>query len=334
MDQVAVVTGSRGFIGRHLVEALLERGFHVRCVDVKPEPPRDGPERGRVRHYRLDCRDRAALLDSDALDGTDYVFHLAGATRFVNLERFRQANVVPTRNLLEAIATRGIRLRRFVLMSSQAVGGPATGEDAPTRETDTPAPIGFYATSKLEAEHVVREHGDRVPFTILRPSAVYGPGDVDFLQIFRLARLHMSVFTGYADHALSLVFVDDLVRGTVQAAESERTRAGAYFLCSPDPVTWRHIHSAVADSLKTRVLTIHIPVPVAEIGARVGDAYSRITGRETLANSQKLMQSRLPFWICSADAATRDFGFCARVSLAEGLEQTRRWYVEHRWLPA
>ena len=89
---------------------------------------------------------------------------------------------------------------RFVLVSSQAAAGPAADLARPVVEDDAPRPVEAYGASKLEAERVVRSFGDHVPFTIVRPSSIFGPFDRDFLTLFRFARHGVIVYPGVARH--------------------------------------------------------------------------------------------------------------------------------------
>ncbi len=328
---IAVVTGSNGFIGSHLVEELLKEDFNVRCIDIH-DCARYLPDHSRIRYYRIDCADIHALSRSNVLKNADYVFHLAGSTKNIKLEAFRQSNVLPTENILQVIVNRNIHLNRFIYISTQAAAGPAESLNQPISEEIMPNPVGYYAQSKLEGEHVVRKYMDRVASTVLRPASVYGPRDVDFFKIFQQIDHHICLYPANRDKTISLIYVTDLVRGMVQVAQSPRTKNQTYFLCADDPICWKEIYVSIAQIEKKMVISFTIPQSVVELFGKIGDLYGKITGHYSLVNSQKILLSKPNYWICSSEKAKKDFGFRATVPLSEGLESTYRWYIENKWL--
>lgn len=325
------MTGAGGFIGGHLVEALLAQGFCVRCVDTD-DCGRWSSDDPRREHHAVDCGDARQLRESRVLEGADFVFHLAGATKAVSLEQFRAWNVLPTRMLLQFLADEKIKLKRFVFVSSQAAAGPAPSLDRPLTEEDLPDPVGDYARSKLEAELTVREYARRIPCTILRPSSVYGPGDADFLTIFRQIQNHVCMFPDYRDRYIAILYVEDLIRGILQAGRSKKAEGRTYFLCADEPVQWDTLYRTIARVEEKWTIRFSVPRPVVELCGRAGDLCAKITGKYSIVNSQKVALSRPRFWVCSADRAKADFGFEVRVGLLEGLGQTYRWYKENGWL--
>ena len=328
---IAVVTGASGFIGNHLVNLLVKEGFIVRCLDVKNKK-NSSVSNQRVEHFYIDCTEFDMLLKTRALEGADYIFHLAGGTKLTNLEAFRKYNVLSTKNILQAVTERKIRLKRFVFVSSQASVGPASSMDRPVIESDKQCPVGDYGRSKWEAERVVMEYGNSIPYTIIRPSSVYGPGDVDFLNIFKQIKGHLSIYPGYRDKYLTIIFVTDLVRGLLLATRAFRAEGNTYFLGSEDPVSWCDVHRIITKVMNKKVLELNIPQWIVELVGRAGDIFSRLTGRFVIFNTQKIALSKPRYWICSSERAKKDFGFKSRVSLLEGMDITCSWYKENNWL--
>lgn len=325
---IAVVTGGSGFIGRNLVDRLLRDGHTVRCL-VRPNGGQ--PTRRGERHV-VDFSRPASLLSSAAFEGADVVFHLAGATKAAGASAFREANVTPTRNLLGALAARRLR-PRFVFVSSQAAAGPAGALNRPVDETDPPRPVEEYGRSKLEAERIVESFNDRLPATILRPCAVYGPRDRDFLALFRFGARGWMVFPGVRDHWLSLLHVDDVVDGMIAAATHDRAACRSFFLSSAEPVQWREIAETFAAAVGRDVRAANLPRWVVSVASAGGELMGRVTGRATLANRNKAALGRDPYWVCSAALARDQLGVEPRVTLPVGIRETYLWYVTQGWLP-
>jgi len=327
---IAVVTGSTGFIGRHLVDALLERGAEVRAL-VRPETPRDRRD-ARIGHWEADLLDDRSVRESPVWTGATHVFHLAGITKARTLDQFRGGNVFPTANVLAAAAARPGRPPRIVLVSSQAAAGPAESADSPVRESDRPRPIEAYGRSKLQAEQAVVRYRESLPITIVRPSSVYGPGDRDFLNVFKQERRRVALRAVPRDHMLSIVHVRDLVRALVLAAESPVAAGRTYFLADEQPLSWGELYDAIDEVVDRKPVGLPVPSLVLRLVARGGDLVSAITGRPMLANRNKAALARPRFWLCDASRAREDLQWRAQVPLRDGLRETYNWYVEARWL--
>ncbi|HEY4215950.1 MAG TPA: NAD-dependent epimerase/dehydratase family protein [Gemmatimonadaceae bacterium] len=305
---IVAVTGANGFIGRNLV-----RGFEDAGCTVRPVVRRD---------YE------AGALEARFAD-VDVVVHAAGATRAPSRARLRASNVELTARTLDA-ATKA-RVRRFVFLSSQAAGGPANALEAPTRETDKPRPVEAYGQSKLEAESFVRDSA--LPWVVLRPAAVYGPHDRDFLSLFRLAARGLAIHPGNRRQWISIIHVDDVVRAVVCAARDAAAVGETFFLANRKPVQWQTLFCAAAECAgKQLKLDVEVPVPLVAVGAMAGDAIATLTGRASLLTSGKTALARAPFWVCSPEHVSTLLDFSASIELQRGLCDTYHWYRTNGWL--
>jgi nucleoside-diphosphate-sugar epimerase len=344
---IAVVTGSSGFIGSRLGDALVWRGWTVRRLLRAGAAPADAAATaarkpgaptplGTLETHAVDYARPETVRDSPALDGADVVFHVGGVTKARSDEEFRAGNVAPTRALLDALGDRVARgerrPRRFVLVSSQAAAGPAAGPGQPITEDDAPRPFEAYGRSKLEAETLVREHAAGLPWTIVRPAAVYGPGDVDFLALFRQAAHGVGVYPGAREARLSIVYVDDLVDALIRAGTSPAGAGRLYFVEGGD-VSWREVYRAAAAAAR-HPLRVELDVPswVLAAAGRAGDTVWRLTGRTTLVNSQKVALGKPRWWLCSGERAREELGVVSRVSLVDGAKRTLAWYRAQGWI--
>jgi len=330
---IAVVTGSSGFIGSHLVDALLARGATVRAL-VREGAASVGLD-PRVQRSVVDLLDSRSVREADVWEGATHVYHLAGVTKRRTLAQFRDGNVVPTANVLSAAVARGAGSPpRVVLVSSQAAAGPAIAPDRPVREDDPPRPIEGYGRSKLEAEQAAQMHADALPIAIVRPAAVYGPRDIDFLRAFRLAARRVAVHAAPRDHAFSIVHVTDTVAALLLAATHPSAVGRTYFLAS-GTTTWKALYAEIARaSGTTRAIELQIPRAAVALAGRAGDVVSALTGWHSLANSNKTALAHPRWWLCDASRAYAELGWRPTMTLQEGVRRTYLWYLEAGWMRA
>jgi nucleoside-diphosphate-sugar epimerase len=306
---IAVITGANGFIGQHLV-----RRFGAARWETRPVVRRD-----------LESGDVGRLFS-----GADVVVHAAGATRAPTATLLRASNIGLTRRVIDA-ARRG-RAGRLVFISSQAAAGPAPSRDTPVTEDTPPSPRESYGQSKLEAERLVEAATDLDP-VILRPAAVYGPGDRDFLTMFRLARFGIALHPGNRDHWISILHVDDLATSVIQASSQPPSIGGKYFLANDEPVQWRQLFRDAANCADRKLaVDMDVPSPLVRIAAEIGDVAARLTGHAGLVTTAKVALSLPRFWICSSGRAKREIGFAPSIELRRGLRDTYQWYLAHHWL--
>lgn len=324
---VAVVTGASGFIGSRLRDKLLDDGWDVVAL-TRPSSP--APERGRAA--AVDYANPASLVDVFTREKPDVVFHVAGATKGVTWDDFQRANVMPARNLAHALLKAHDSVGRFLNVSSLTAYGPSTPEQ-PLIETHTPAPLEHYGRSKLEAERVLAgEIGSRLPWTTIRPAGVYGPGDVDYFELFRLASRGLNVFYGNRDFWMSAVHVDDVVRAIVDAAKSDATIGKGYFICDGTPLTWFDYQRHVVEATGKRAITLNLPQFSLDVAATFGELMTRFDRKPRVFNRQKVLMGKQRAWTCKHDAARADFGYTPKLSVRDGVAHTLEWYRSAGWL--
>jgi UDP-glucose 4-epimerase len=321
-----VLTGASGFIGSRLRDALLATGSDVIAL-ARP----NSPKAPRGRSAPVDYGDMASLQAVFERERPDYVFHVAGATKGVSAEDFARGNVLPTQNLVRALKATHPELKRFVLVSSLTAFGPSNG-GVPLREEDSPRPVELYGKSKLEAERMLAREGGGLPWTIVRPSGVYGPADVDTLVLFRSARSGINLFYGNHEKRASMVYVDDLVEALVLAAQCERTRGEGYFICDGVNYTWRDIQAHIVAAVGRRAFDLHLPAWTVQLAARVGELATAVDQKPRLFNRQKALMDAQSAWLCTHEKARSHFGYTPRVEMAEGTRRAYAWYREQGWL--
>ena len=324
MQEKLLVTGSTGFIGTRLLRRLEREGAVVR-VFLRPES--DGAsslDRFEVTRGRFDDPDALRR----AVAGVDRIVHLAGITKARDEEEFDRGNVMPVHNLLDTLRAYNPGLKRFVYVSSLAAAGPATDGTEGVREYDEPHPVSAYGRSKLRAEQLCMEASVSLPVTIVRPPAVYGPGDLDVLQVFRMLSSGLLVLPGNpVKQRFSMIYVDDLVEGILAAARSDRAAGRTYYLTSAQAWSWDDLIAAARPALGfASLLRIALPKALVYALGAAGGFIGKLGGKPPLINRDKALELVQDYWVCSPERAVLELGFSASTPLAEGIAKTVAWY--------
>jgi len=324
----ALVTGGAGFVGSHLIEALVARGDDVVCVE------RPGAGRGWIADLPVDFRDcglASVPALSEIVAGADVVFHLAALTQARTSAEFQETNTEGTAHLVRAVARYGERVQRFVLMSSLAAAGPCRNGELLSPDT-VPYPLSQYGQSKLRAEAVVHAYADRVPAVILRYPPVYGPRERALLKMFQLVRHHIALTVGGWDRESSLIYVGDVVASLLAAAAAPGAVGRTYCVAHPRPVTWREFALAVGRVLGRVPVLVDLPRAVGWVVAGTAEAGARLAGTAAILNRDRVREMMQLRWVCDARPAQRELGFTARWPIDRGVAVTAAWYEEAQWV--
>ncbi len=318
-----LVTGGTGFSGKALVRRLLDQGHQVVALDYK-----EGLKTRELREWGAEVV-LGSVTDPEvvrrSMRGVEAVHHLAAAFREMNVpdSHYWDVNVQGTRNVLEAALAAGVR--KLVYCSTCGVHGnidrPPGGEDAPIQPAD------YYQRTKYEAEPVVQEfHRRGLPSVILRPAAIYGPGDPErFLMIYRrVARGSFPMF-GDGKTLYHPLYIDNLVDAFVLAMADGAGDGEAYLIADEEYLGIEELVRRVGKSLGVEVKVPHYPVwPVVAAG-HVVEKICRPFGI-----TPPIFPRRVDWYrqnrAFKIDKAKRDLGYAPRVGIDEGLRRTAEWY--------
>ena len=222
-------------------------------------------------------------------------------------------------------------MKRFVHLSSLTSYGPSAPGKPHTEESPR-RPIEYYGESKLEAEHAVEARGDTLAWTILRPGGVYGPGDVDYFELFKSVERGLNVFFGNKERWFSAIYVDDLVRAIDAAATSDAARGHGYFVAEGAPLTWGDFQREIVAASGKRARTLDLPEAFVGLAALGGELLTKLDKKPRLFNKQKAKMGAQEAWTCDGATLVRDAAFAPQVSVAEGVKRTLDWYRAEHWL--
>lgn len=302
---ILAITGATGFVGGHTLEAALDAGHHVRALTRREQPMLDG-----LNWVRGTLDDPAALAQLVA--GADSVVHIAGLTNTPDPAEFTPANVTGTANLIAAM--QGANIKRLVFVSSLAARKPE---------------LSAYGASKAEAEALVE--ASRLDWTIVRPPGVYGPRDVDYLEMFRTAKAGFVPLP--PGGASSIIHVHDLAELLVGLAENAAaTRKQIYEPDDGREGGWSHkeLASAIGEAVgRARVFAPHLPAGVLQIAARIDGA---LRGGKAKLTPDRVGYMCHPNWVSRFDRRPPPALWQPKIGGEEGLKATAEWYKREGWL--
>lgn len=302
--KTVALTGATGFVGRVTLDRLLEAGWQVRALTRRDQPKEAG-----VTWVRGSLDDQASL--AELMEGANAVLHIAGVVSSHDAAGFEAGNVTGSANVLAAAKNAGIR--RLVHVSSLAAKHPE---------------LSMYGASKARAEKLVGT--SMLDWTIIRPPGVYGPGDTEMFDMFRLVKKGWALLPPKG--RVSLIHVDDLARLLV-ALLPEHDDATARIFEADDGTDkgWSHdgFARAIGWALGRRVTTLHAPRFLLKLAAR-GDRLFR-GGKAKLTPDRASYLSHSD-WTIDRAAAPPAALWQPQIATREGLKETARWYKAQGWL--
>ena len=321
----ALVTGSTGFIGSHLVEGLFQREIQVRCL-VRKTSDLKWLKNLPVEFVYGDCNDKASL--KEAVKDVDQVFHLAGVTKAIDEKTYFEVNGLGTENLIHACLENGPRLKKFIYLSSQAAAGPCCNGRG-KKESDECEPISPYGQSKRMGEKLAIEHAHELPLLILRPSAVYGPRDKDFYVLFKLLSKRIKPCLA---GRLSLCYVQDIIQAILLASESQESQGEIFFLSDGHDYRMDEVGNIFAQAMGISPFSIPIPKWVISRVASLSEYLSKLSRKPSLISKGMAEQMVQENWSCDITKAKTILGFEPQIHLAQGAKLTVDWYRKVNWL--
>ncbi len=325
-----LVTGGTGFLGSHVVEQLSQMGRPVRALVRRSSDTKFLRTLAQVELFDGAVDDRASL--ERAVVGVEAVVHSAGLVKARNLEEFMRVNAQGTENLRDACLSQASSIRRFVHVSSIAVGGPSDAYGNAVQVDASPRPVTDYGRSKLAAEKAVLATKDRLKVTIIRPPAIYGPRDREIFAFFKSIKLGVLPLLGSPQSKLSMIYGPDAARACIRALDAD-VASGSIFAVDDGAVhTMAELIEEAESAMGKRAL-LRIPLPrrVVEGAAFLSESYGKLTNRAMMLTRDKCNEL-FDQWVCDGSIAARELGFTPSTRFSQGVKQTVDWYRSAGWL--
>lgn len=336
-----LITGASGFIGSFIVEEALRQGMETWAA-VRSTSSKRYLQDKRIRFIELDFSSEDKLREQLRGHEFDYVVHAAGITKALKRDDFYRVNAEGTKNLVRAITSLRMPLKRFVYMSSLSIFG-AIREQQPYTDiepTDTPKPNTAYGQSKLAAEKILEsfrgmpdgEAGESLPYVILRPTGVYGPREKDYYLMMKSIKGHTDFAVGFKRQDITFVYVRDVVQAVFEALD-HGVNGHAYFLSDGEVYQSSTFSNLVHEALG-RPWWVRITAPLWLLRAitSVGDIIGHLTGKMIVLNNDKYNILKQRNWRCDISLAEKELGYKPQWNLERGVDEAVKWYKDNGWL--
>lgn len=325
-----LVTGATGLLGSHVVEQLRRRNRPVRVL-VRPGADLGWLAGQDVEIAHGDLTDRASI--DAAVRGATCVYHAAARVGdWGPWSDFQRVTIDGSRFLFDAIEAAAVP--RLIHISSISVYGHVNGEG---RVFDESAPLGqhvhrwsYYTRAKVEVEHMLWQRRDRIAFTVIRPSWLYGPRDrATVARMVSLVRCGRAKILGDGNNKLNMVYAGNVAEACILAADNRKAVHEAYNVSNDGPITQNRYYEMLAQAVGAPPVTRRVRYRVAYSAAFTLEVIGHV-----LALSKPPMITRYAVWLMgrrsyfSAEKARRELGWSSTVRYEEGIPLTVRWYVD------
>lgn len=327
-----LVVGAGGFIGGFICSEGLRRGFDTYAA-VRESTSRRYLSEAAINFVVLDYDNPATLAqqlrdNAPASGRWDYIIYNLGATKATNFGTFNLVNYQYLRSFVEALQQADMVPDHFLFMSSLSALGPVDEKDyTPIDNSAVPHPNTRYGLSKIKAETYLETLPD-FPWTIFRPTGVYGPHEKDYLMMIKSIDRGFDVGMGYKKQMLTFIYVEDLVCAMFDAIATPATIHRKYIISEPRAYTQKEFRQIVAEALgKKFVMPVKFPMWAVYVVSAVAEKVGVLTLKTSTLNRDKFKIMKQRNWNCSVSDAERDFGFKCNFPLRRGIEETVKAYL-------
>jgi len=324
-----LVTGATGFTGKVLVTKLLKVGAKVRAI-ARPSSDLSGIEHDKIEWFRGDVYQPEII--QEAAHGMQYIFHVAAAFRQPGIEdsEYRKVHVDSTKQLAQCAKDQP-NFERFIHVSTMGVHGHV--ENPPGDENSPYAPGDEYQRTKLEAEQWFEQYAleNKIPYTIIRPTGIFGPGDRRLLKVFRMVKWPLFPILGNGKCYYHLVHVDDLTDAMILSATHPAALSEAFLVGNTEAIQLEDMAKIIATELGKSARVLRIPVAPFFLMADLCEAICKPLGIDPPLYRRRVAFYTKDRWF-STSKIREKLGFTCSLSNEEGIKQTTRWYKQQGWL--
>jgi UDP-glucose 4-epimerase len=328
MKERVLITGASGFVGFHLIAEAIKNNLDVYAA-VRKSSKTDHLKDFNIQYVYPDFNDVSSLKEELIDKQYHYIIHAAGITKARSQKEYELVNAGYTHNLALAITESGVKIKKFVLVSSLAALGPLNSLDGFITEQTPPRPVTAYGKSKLLAEDKLKAFSS-INYTILRPTGVYGPRDRDIFIFFKQLTKGIEPYIGNIEQKFSFIYAADLAKAAVNALYAGNQKT--YNLCDGNIYDRYELGNITKQVLALKTMKFHLPVNFVKLIASISQKYGSLNNRASALNVEKLNELMAVNWSCDIELAKADLGFYPEYDLEKGVGETLKWYKANKWL--
>lgn len=322
-----LVTGGTGFTGSHLVKKLLDEGLDVKVL-ARPGSNTAFLRDSGVEIIQGDITDKASV--GKAVKGTDRVFNVAAAYREAKLpdSSYWAVNLEGTKNIISACLKYDVSR----LVHCSTIGVVSSVDDPPSDESAPYSPDDIYQQSKCAAEkEVLHSVKQGLPASIIRPCAIYGPGDLRLLKMFRMIARKRFYVLGNGRALYHMIYIDDLVSGFILASRKSGSIGEVFIIGGPKYTNLNELFKIIAQEFKVNPPGIHFPYkPIEILSVLMEYAY------KPFKKEPPLYRRRVAFFkkdrAFNISKARNILDYKPAFDLKKGVHMTAKWYMEHGYI--
>jgi len=330
-----LITGATGFTGKFLLNEAQKNNYEIIALVRKSSDVKYLKERG-INYIEVDLANKVLLLQElinlkNKVGIPDLIIHNAGVTKARRKEDYLVGNTDLTIALVNSIIAVELIPKKFIYTSSLAAIGPGDRISlSPISEERPQNPVTYYGESKRMAEDFIRLNPD-FPWIIIRPTAVYGPGDGDTLMLFKGIKMGVEMSATKTEQQLSFVYVEDMAKAYFEVAEKSPLHE-SYNLSDGNNYSSQELNSYLKKVMSKKTIKIKVNPNILKVTAFGSEIVSLFSGKSSILNRNKVNELKEINWKVDASKIQEKIGFKAETFLEEGLEKTYKWYKDNGWI--
>ena len=328
-----LITGSSGFIGSFLVEEAMREGLQV-YAGVRASSNLEFLQHPNIELLKLNLFSeddlKKTFTDFDAKQGAfEYIIHNAGVTQARTKEEFYEVNFRYTKNLVNALNACGMPIKKLILISTLATYGPSA-TFKPIQLEDNEQPLSAYARSKMMADRWLSSHAN-FPFIILKPTAVFGPRDKDFLRLLKMINSGFEFSIGKRGQMISLIYVKDFARAAIMLLNTSVDKK-TFLISDRLAYSKDELNEVIGAQLQKKTIKINLPLKPLRLAIKAYEKLLVSLGSLPFLHSEKLDEITAANWVCYSDPIWQVLNSTPQFTLHRSIEETILWYKKNGWL--
>ncbi len=330
MNNKVLITGSNGFVGSFIAEEAIKQDYNV-FAGVRKTSNKKYLTDPRINFFYYDFENEENLREQLRSHHFEYIILNAGITTAKDKESYFKINASYTRKICKILIEEDIVPKKLIYISSLASYGPADFQkDQILDSRAVPHPNTWYGESKLQAEQFLNSF-KIIPSLIFRPTAVYGPRDIDLISVYKIIKTGIEPKIGFSAQELSFIYVKDLASLIVNALNTDHQNK-SYFVSDGNIYSSSEYNHTIKTILNKKTIKLTIPIPILKLLGFLNELLGKITGKYPTLNSDKVKELKARSFAIDVQDLKNDFNFAPAFDLNAGLKETIDWCKKNKLL--